>query len=109
MLENGQLDDAMAGIDALQLRPVNPRGFGAAEEGKIMAVATPLAVSMTVTCPTPRCSSRQDQMAIHPPKPIKATLAAVSMKWPNLPATATPANQITEAIISVDTTWPMPA
>jgi hypothetical protein len=48
MLKNGQLDDAMAGIDPLQLRPVNPRGFGAAEEGKIMAVAMPLAVSMTV-------------------------------------------------------------
>ncbi len=28
MLEDRKLDEAMAGVDALQLRPMNPRWFG---------------------------------------------------------------------------------
>ena len=48
MFENRQLDDAIAGIDALQLWPVNPRGLRAAQKREIMGVGMPMVVAVAV-------------------------------------------------------------
>ncbi len=84
VLENRKLNNAVAGIDALRFQPVAVRVFGRAKERKTMAVAVDVAAPVASDYGRARFplrrNSRIEAIAIQPPKAIRATLAAVSMK-----------------------------